>query len=60
VTGLKLFGKVAIYVKSKDGKYTAFMRKPDAEKFIASNGGEIMTFTMLATTENKLSVAELN
>ncbi|MGD8591333.1 MAG: ABC transporter substrate-binding protein [Gammaproteobacteria bacterium] len=60
VTGLKLFGKVAIYVKSKDGKYTAFMRKPDAEKFMASNGGEIMTFTTLAATENKVSIAKLN
>jgi NitT/TauT family transport system substrate-binding protein len=60
VTGLKLFGKVAIYVKSKDGKYTAFMRKPDAEKFIASNGGEIFTFTKLAATGNSLAVAKLN
>jgi NitT/TauT family transport system substrate-binding protein len=60
VTGLKLFGKVAIYVKSKDGMYTAFMRKPDAEKFMASKGGEIMSFTMLAATENMISIAELN
>jgi hypothetical protein len=51
---------VAIYVKSKDGKYTAFMRKPDAEKFIASNGGEIFTFTKLAATGNSLAVAKLN
>ena len=60
VTGLKLFGKVAIYVKSKDGKYTAFMRKPDAEKYMASNGGEIYSFTKLAASESKLSVAKLN
>ncbi|WP_455211807.1 hypothetical protein [Kaarinaea lacus] len=60
VTGLKLFGKVAIYVKSKDGKFTAFMRKPDAEKFIASKGGELYTFTMLATAEKNVSIAKLN
>lgn len=60
VTGLKLFGKVAIYVKSKDGKFTAFMRKPDAEKFMASNGGELMTFAALAQQESKVSVAKLN
>ncbi|MCI0507533.1 MAG: ABC transporter substrate-binding protein [Gammaproteobacteria bacterium] len=60
VTGLKLFGNVATYVKSKDGKYTAFMRKPDAEKFIALNGGEIYTFTALAEMENKPSIAKLN
>jgi len=60
VTGLKLFGNVATYVKSKDGKYTAFMRKPDAEKFIALNGGEIYSFTTLAGSENKPSIAKLN
>ncbi len=60
VTGLKIFGKVATYVKSKDGKYTAFMRKPDAEKYVASNGGKIFTFTMLASGEHAVSVAKLN
>lgn len=60
VTGLKLFGKVATYVKSKDGKYTAFMRKPDAEKFIASNGGEMYSFTKLAAKDSAISVAKLN
>jgi NitT/TauT family transport system substrate-binding protein len=44
VTGLKLFGKVAFYVKGEDGKMTAFMRKPDAEKFMASNGGVLVAF----------------
>lgn len=58
VTGLKLFGKVATYVKAKDGKYIAFMRKPDAEKFIASNGGEMFTFTMLAEAEKNVSLAK--
>jgi len=58
VTGLKLFGKVATYVKAKDGKYVAFMRKPDAEKFIASNGGEIFTFTMLAEADKNVSLAK--
>ena len=41
-TGLKIFAKVAFYVKGKDGKITAFMRKPDAEKFISSEGGSLI------------------
>lgn len=38
VTALKLFGNVAIYVESDDGQLTAFMRKPDADKFAADSG----------------------
>lgn len=41
-TGLKIFGKIATYVKGKDGSLTTFMRKADAEKYTASIGGSIM------------------
>jgi NitT/TauT family transport system substrate-binding protein len=43
VTALKLFGNVAIYVESDDGQLTAFMRKPDADKF-AADGGTVMEY----------------
>lgn len=41
-TGLKMFANVAFMVKGKDGEITTFMRKPDAEAFIASEGGELV------------------
>ena len=41
-TGLKIFGKIATYVKGKDGTLTTFMRKSDAEKYSASTGGSII------------------
>lgn len=41
-TGLKMFAKVAFKVKSKSGEIVTFMRKPDAEKYIAAQGGELM------------------
>jgi NitT/TauT family transport system substrate-binding protein len=44
VTGLKIFGHVGFYVKGKDGAVTAFMRKPDAEKFSKSSGGKLVQF----------------
>ena len=43
-TGLKIFGHVAFYVKAKNGTVTAFMRKPDAEKFIKSSGGTLVRY----------------
>lgn len=42
-TGLKLFAKIAFYVKDKDGKYVAFMRKPDAAKYASSMGGQLVS-----------------
>ncbi len=44
VTGLKIFGHVGFFVKGKDGTVTAFMRKPDAEKFSKSSGGKPVQF----------------
>lgn len=44
VTGLKLFGKMAFYVKEKNGTYKTFLRKPDAEKFAAKVGGSVVGF----------------
>jgi len=40
-TGLKIFGKVAFYVKDKKGKLTSFMRKPDADAFAGKTGGKV-------------------
>lgn len=48
-TGLKIFGKTATYVKAADGAMTTFMRKADAEKFIASSGGTIVTIAAFST-----------
>ena len=42
-TGLKIFGKTATYVKGKNGVIKTFMRKADAMKFSASDGGKLMT-----------------
>ena len=43
-TGLKLFGKMAYYVKDKAGKYISFLRKPDADKFAQANSSKVETF----------------
>jgi len=42
-TGLKIFGHVAFYVKTKDGAF-AFMRKTDAERFSKSANGKLVGF----------------
>lgn len=44
-TGLKLFGKVAFYVKGGDGKLATYMRKGDAEKVAATAKTKVMTYT---------------
>lgn len=41
-TGLKLFGKTAFYVKTSDGTYETFLRKPDADVFAAETGGTVI------------------
>ncbi len=43
-TGLKLFGKTAFYVEGADGHYAAFLRKGEAEKYVAQSKGKILTF----------------
>jgi len=42
-TGLKIFGKIATYVKDNEGNLLSFMRKADAKTFVAKNGGGIET-----------------
>lgn len=42
-TGLKLFGKVAYYVKAGDD-YVAFMRKSDADAYARNAGASVVTF----------------
>ena len=42
-TGLKIFGHVAFYVKTKDAT-VPFMRKTDAERFSKSAGGKLVAF----------------
>jgi NitT/TauT family transport system substrate-binding protein len=52
-TGLKIFGHVAFYVKTKDAT-VPFMRKTDAERFSKSAGGKLVAFDdalKLAATE---------
>ena len=44
-TGLKMFGKSALYVLGPDGVYATFLRKRDAEKYAASVTGKILTFS---------------
>lgn len=43
-TGLKLFGKTAVYVQAPDGKYAAFLRKKEAEKYASSVKGKVIDF----------------
>lgn len=43
-TGLKLFGKTAFYVRAKDGQYTAFLRRNEAQAYAAGVGGTVETF----------------
>ncbi|MCF8476098.1 MAG: ABC transporter substrate-binding protein [Pseudolabrys sp.] len=43
-TGLKLFGKTAFYVKDKDGKFSTFLRKREAEAFAKKSGGTVVSF----------------
>jgi NitT/TauT family transport system substrate-binding protein len=43
-TGLKLFGKMAFYVKAKDGSFKTFLRKPDADAYAAKSGGSVIGF----------------
>jgi NitT/TauT family transport system substrate-binding protein len=51
-TGLKLFGKTAFFVKTKNG-FETFLRKPDADKFSMKSDGEVM-----GLEEALLSVAD--
>ncbi|WP_417547642.1 ABC transporter substrate-binding protein [Marinobacter segnicrescens] len=43
LTGLKLFGKAAYLVKGADGEVVAFLKKADSDKYIAENGGTLVT-----------------
>ncbi|MEX0731687.1 MAG: ABC transporter substrate-binding protein [Aquisalimonadaceae bacterium] len=43
VTGLKLLGTVAFYVRGEDG-YLSFLRKPDAERHAGDHGGRVTTY----------------
>ncbi len=50
VTGLKLFGKMAYYVKGKDGSVKTFLRKPDAVTFATKSGGSVIDFKQAVAT----------
>ncbi|MCG8609018.1 MAG: ABC transporter substrate-binding protein [Pseudomonadales bacterium] len=43
-TGLKLFGKVAFYVKGKDGSMATFMRKAEADAHAQAVSGAVLSF----------------
>ncbi|PON09705.1 hypothetical protein C2W62_54060, partial [Candidatus Entotheonella serta] len=51
VTGLKLFGKTAFFVKSNGG-FATFLRKPDADAFAAKVGGEVIEAVLYAGAAN--------
>ncbi len=58
-TGLKIFAKIAFYVKDKEGKYVAFMRKPDASEFATTSGGQLVDKIETSTGEF-LQLSSLN
>lgn len=59
-TGLKLFGKTAFFVKTKDG-YATFLRKPDADAYAKKAKGTVMglddAVADLGMTNNNLVAA---
>ena len=46
-TGVKIFGKVAYYVRGKDGAMMAFMLKPDAAAYADKSGGTVLSFAQV-------------
>ena len=58
-TGLKIFGKIATYVESKDGTLTTFMRKSDAEEFAAAKGGSLKVVSTFSNKKTELSMLAL-
>jgi NitT/TauT family transport system substrate-binding protein len=58
-TGLKIFGKIATYVKDADGKLTTFMRKSDAEKYSASVGGTIIVVSAFGKDEQDIAMLKM-
>jgi NitT/TauT family transport system substrate-binding protein len=50
ITGVKMFGKTAFYVKDKDGKFTTFLRKIEADAFAGKVGGKSMQFAQALAT----------
>jgi NitT/TauT family transport system substrate-binding protein len=50
ITGVKLFGKSAFYVKDAHGKYTTFLRKVEADGYASKIGGKSMMFAQAMTT----------
>lgn len=59
-TGLKIFGKIATYVKGKDGTLTTFMRKADAEKYAKASGGSLVAMDMPGKKAEELALLETN
>ncbi|MEO1204757.1 MAG: ABC transporter substrate-binding protein [Pseudomonadota bacterium] len=49
-TGLKLFGKTAVYVKNEDGTFATFLRKKEAEAYAAKGGGKVIDFEAALST----------
>jgi NitT/TauT family transport system substrate-binding protein len=58
-TGLKIFGKIATYVKDADGKLITFMRKSDAEKYSASVGGTIIVVSAFGKDEQDIAMLKM-
>jgi NitT/TauT family transport system substrate-binding protein len=43
-TGLKMFGKSALYVLAPSGNYATFLRKNDAEKYAEAVKGKVFAY----------------
>lgn len=57
ITGLKLFGKTAFFVKSGEG-FSTFLRKPDADAYASKIGGQVMDLEgALEATQKVLEVS---
>lgn len=59
-TGLKIFGKIATYVKGKDGALTTFMRKSDAQEYAKKSGGSLVAMAMKAKKADELALLKIN
>jgi NitT/TauT family transport system substrate-binding protein len=57
---VKLFGSSAFYVRGADASVSAFMRKTDAQRFAAKNGGSVVDYSKtLASSKLAASSASL-
>jgi NitT/TauT family transport system substrate-binding protein len=44
VSGLKLFGKTAFYVRKPNGEFLSFLRRGEAEAVASETNGKVFSF----------------